>query len=482
VRTFFLLCFAATAWGQPKISVNAATSKQVNLSWTGIAGPAVIERRPTGGKYEMLTTVAEGATYKDTRIDAVTIYQYRASAATPGAKPSNEVTVGPPATGYTVALTTPKAFLEKEPGNFAHSTAMELDSNGDPAFLYSVIDPQFNGGKEAELWFLHWDRAQWKWKPPIKVAPYMNFRDGVSLARDPLSSTWATVTESDDGIALHISSDDGLTWTQKHKLSQTDITIMGRAVALFGGKVHWLHGVGSDGFFLLSGALADEASKWKTEKLPVPAPYYLGSTSDQVSIAVDSQGRPGMTYFVFGDNYNVIALYWRPGMAAPRKIRDSDNVQNDFHNAEITYSGAPKDQAKFVVELNRQHEGDVDPEMWIVRDTGTQMEILPKIPNDGGRHSLNGPMSLTFDSNGRGAALIGRNGGNGSEKCGTPKLSRGDVTGPWRTCSPNIQKDRQAEGLLYGLSLRHAVNNKLYGGFASSAPPLGPGVVLWREP
>jgi hypothetical protein len=482
VRIFSLVFCASTAWAQLQLSVEGATSSRVDLRVTGVAGSSFgIQRRIVGGRYEPFVQVSDApssSVVKDQRIDAMVIYQYRATA---GSIVSNEVTVGPPAAGYTIALPTPKIFVDNEITNFARSTAMELDSNGDPAFLYSVIDPNFTGGKEAELWFLHWDRAHWRWKAPVKVTNYMDYRNGTTLARDPMSSTWATVSESESKIELLISTDDGATWTPKHRLAETDITITGRAVALFGGNVFWLHGVGSDGFFLLSGALADDPKSWKREKLPMPEPYYLGSTSDQLSIAVDSQGRPGMTYFGMGPDYNVTALYWRPGMATARKIQDSDNVQNDFHSAEITYSGAPKDQAKFVVELNRQKSGDVDPEMWLVRDTGSQMEIQLKLPNDGGRHSLNAPVSVSFDANGQGAVLLGRNGGNGTEKCGVPKLSRGGPTGAWKTCSPDVRRDQDAS-LLYGLSLRHAVNNKLYGGFAASNAPLGPGIVLWREP
>lgn len=118
------LCLVAAA--QPKLTVTSATSKQTILSWTSAEpGPLVVERKRQGAaKFDVITTIRDAASsYTDATIDPMTIYQYRVRAEAPASKPSNEVTVGPPATGYSVALATPKVFIDKErPGNFAKST------------------------------------------------------------------------------------------------------------------------------------------------------------------------------------------------------------------------------------------------------------------------------------------------------------------------------------------------------------------------
>jgi hypothetical protein len=325
------LCLVATA--QPKLTATSATSKQTILSWTSAEpGPLVVERKPQGAaKFDVITTIRDAASaYADATIDPMTIYQYRVRAEAPASKPSNEVTVGPPATGYSVALATPKVFIDKErPGNFAKSIAMQLDSSGDPAFIYSLIDPRFQDNNDVELWFLHWDRARWQWKPPVKVAGYTVYRDGVSLAGNG-GSVWTTVTESEKGIELYLSTDDGMTWTRKHGLAKPDVTILGRAVALSADQVFWVYAVNSDGVYLLSSLTTDDPQKWKTEKLPFAEPVIFGAAAVDLSIAVDSQGRPGLTYFGYGPDYNVTALYWRPGESKSRRIQDSDGVQNEI--------------------------------------------------------------------------------------------------------------------------------------------------------
>lgn len=445
------------------------------MSWTGVTGPASLERRPAGGKYQPLATVKDGATYTDASIDAMTIYQYRVQG------PSNEVTAGPPPTGYSVAQATPQAFIEKSHASqFAKSTAMELDANGDPAFLYSVVDPRFADSSDAELWFLHWDRAHWRWKAPVKVADYKVFRDGVSLARDPAAaSTWATVAEFEDHLVLLVSTDDGATWTPRHQITRGEQAILGRAIALHGGRVFWTYRAYSQGVYLLSGLLSEEPSRWKAEKAPVPEPMEVGSAASWVTVAADSQGKPGVVYFGYGPDYNVTAFYWRPGDTQPRKIMDSDGVQNDFHTVALTYSGAPKDGPKFLVELNRRKNGSSDPQIWVVRNDGAPLEIT----GDGGHHSLNAPFGLVFDSAGRGAALITRTGGQGDDRCGYPKLARGAATGPWKTCSPDNARDHDSNNNASdGMTLRLAVNEKLYGGWSQSGAGPGQGVLLWREP
>jgi hypothetical protein len=123
--------------------------------------------------------------------------------------------------------------------------------------------------------------------------------------------------------------------------------------------------------------------------------------------------------------------------------------------------------------------------MWIVRETSpAQMAAPLLIPTDGGHHSLNGPVAVSFDAAGNGAALMGRSGGQGDDRCGAPKLARGPaaLTASWKTCSPDTPKENDPV-MNYGLGLHFAVNGKLYGGWSSPSGALyGKGIILWREP
>ena len=304
-----------------------------------------------------------------------------------------------------MALATPKTFVAKDAqANFGKATAMELDSNGDPAFVYTNVDPAFQGSNDTDAMFLHWDRAHWRWQQPVKIATFVPGRTGAVLARDPQGGTWATITEGESQLRLYVSTDDGATWSQKHELKDTEHGIAGRALALFGGRVYWGYTIDSMGTFLLSGELAGAPKSWKAELVPMPSTYTRGPAASSLSVAVDSQGKPGMTYFGYGPDYNVTALYWRPGMSTPVKIQDSDGVQNDFHTALVTYAGAPKDQAKFLVELNRTKGGSVDPQIWVGWDKGGSVALAPAIPTDGGHHTLNAPFDLSFDATGKGVA------------------------------------------------------------------------------
>jgi hypothetical protein len=92
------ICAAAFAQAPSGLTVKAATSKKVDLNWTGTAPGYTVQRAVLGGSFSNLATVTTGATYSDTSIDAYTTYQYQivANPASGASSPSNQVTVGPP--------------------------------------------------------------------------------------------------------------------------------------------------------------------------------------------------------------------------------------------------------------------------------------------------------------------------------------------------------------------------------------------------
>ncbi len=82
--------------------------------------------------------------------------------------PSNEITVGPPPTGFHGAATRPTSL--KEPGQFTPDLAMALDDNGDPAFVYTVMDPNNDqDASDSRVDFVSWSRATYRWNAPVTI-------------------------------------------------------------------------------------------------------------------------------------------------------------------------------------------------------------------------------------------------------------------------------------------------------------------------
>src|SRR5215468_10714265 len=86
------------------LAVKTATNKRVDLSWSGTAAGYTVQRRVLGGTFANVGTVSTGA-FSDTSIDAYTTYQYQvvANLNSGASSPSNQVTVGPPPSGFTTA-------------------------------------------------------------------------------------------------------------------------------------------------------------------------------------------------------------------------------------------------------------------------------------------------------------------------------------------------------------------------------------------
>ena len=220
-------CTAAVATaGQPAaapkpptaLTAASATASAVSLTWT--AGDAathfVVERKTAGTAWPAAGAAAASATpakptasaiatveapkADDTGLDAFTTYVYRVRAVGAGnalSAPSNEVTVGPPPTGFSQVLPTPAAFLDHDHNDFAAVIRMAFDGNGNPAFAYLVSDPNGDGEPiDTELDFVSWNRARYRWNAPVKLDTVGDVvRDGsrqpMSIARDASTNRWA---------------------------------------------------------------------------------------------------------------------------------------------------------------------------------------------------------------------------------------------------------------------------------------------------
>ncbi len=217
--------FVLTAYGQAPsgLTVKAATSKRVDLSWTGTSSGYTLLRRTLGGTFATLATVT-GNSYSDTTIDSYTTYQYQVEAnLTSGTSAaSNQVTVGPPPSGFTTAAPAPGPADSYIAGNFAYDMSVTLDGNGDPAMVFVFNDP--NGDtdpKDSRVEFRSWNRALYKWNDIVHVALNVGdiattFHATTSLAYDASTNVFAVATEVEGGTAaLYLSADGGVTWTKK---------------------------------------------------------------------------------------------------------------------------------------------------------------------------------------------------------------------------------------------------------------------------
>ena len=145
-----MLCAALPVQAQAPtgLTVKAATSKRVDLAWSGTAASYSVERRVLGGIYAGIGT-ASATTFSDTQVDPYTTYQYHviANAVAGASSPSNEVTVGPPPSGFSTAATAPGPADSYIAQNFAYDISLALDTNGDPALAWVFDDP--NGDSDG---------------------------------------------------------------------------------------------------------------------------------------------------------------------------------------------------------------------------------------------------------------------------------------------------------------------------------------------
>src|SRR5215813_8009329 len=109
-------------------------------------------------------------------------------------------------------------------------------------------------------------------------------------------------------------------------------------------------------------------------------------------------------------------MYWRPaGSAAPVRVTDSEGIQTDEVAVKLVYAGL---NPRILAALNRRDTGDTGRTIHSIRsDNGGATWSTPVLlPPDGDR-STDYPFDLAVDSQGRGAAVIGSNGGSSGGDC-----------------------------------------------------------------
>ena len=134
-----------------------ASSSRVVLSWNG-GGDFTVERKAASGDFAAISKGSGAPAYTDAAIDAFATYVYRIKA---DAGVSNEITVGPPPAGFSVASPLAGAVANyklDDEANFGVRMQLVLDRNGDPSMAYMVRAPL--GDYSASLAeFVSWNRA-----------------------------------------------------------------------------------------------------------------------------------------------------------------------------------------------------------------------------------------------------------------------------------------------------------------------------------
>ena len=484
-----LLSVSLPAWAQAPsaLTVKAATGKKVDLTWSGAAPSYTVQRRTLGGTYATVGTVTTAA-YSDTAIDAYTTYQYQALA-NGTATPSNQVTVGPPPSGFTVVAPAPGAPGSDTTKQYGWDLNMALDGNGDPAFAWIYYNPSGNSDpSDSQLLFRSWNRAQYTWNPIVKVAVVGDaasyFHNTVSLAYDSSTSTWAAASEINLGasIKLFFSTDGGVTWTTKSTFQFGQSSATGPSLAMASGNIHFAFLVDNQGPKYVTGKQSADPATWTTKTAPIAPGTDIAFGSLHLSLALDGNGTPAIAYWVpdTTDGYNRIALFWKPSTSAtPVKILDSQQRQSDEVAVKLVFAGLnPR-----VLVYTQRNDADFGVGVHFVRSDngGATWQPVVVIPPDG-NSSTDYPFDLAVDSQGHGAIGFGQNGGSGDTTCGQPKLARSDDLVKWTTCAAGPLDVTGNFSVFPGaIQLQFGGNDKLYYAWQeSNATPNG--VYLYREP
>jgi uncharacterized protein (TIGR03437 family) len=493
-----LLAPALYAQAPTGLTVKAATSKRVDLTWSGTAASYTIQRAPLGGGYSTIAT-ATNTSYSDTAIDAYTTYQYQVLN---GTAASGSVTVGPPPSGVTNAA--PAPVVGASPSlSYGYNLATTLDTNGDPVFLFVWRDPNATGDLTVNpLLFRSWNRAKYAWNPVVKITAVGDVVSGshavCTLAYDSSNGTVVAASEvqPSDGrmvVEVFVSTDGGATWTLKTTFSRSTDNVYGPSVSLANGNIYLAYV--TDGYTESNG----EGINYVTGQLSQsPTTWIVKQPGDNVgranfgatpSLALDSAGNPAVAFWVYdssGGN-NGVLFYWKPaGSSAPVKITDTQN-HGDGTAVKLVFSKLNPRVALWAI-LNDSQAGDRDGDgihFSHSEDGGLTWAAPTLVPPDG-NSTTDYPFDMAVDSTGNVAVGFGQNGnlGDTSHKCGNPKLSRSSNLTNFTTCSFGPLSVTQNFGVYpSGLQVAFGGNDKLYLlWMETSDTQANTGILMYREP
>jgi uncharacterized protein (TIGR03437 family) len=480
------------------LTVKAATSKRVDLTWSGVAASYTVQRAPLGGGYSTIAT-ATTSSYSDTTIDAYTTYQYQVLN---GTAASASVTVGPPPSGITNAA--PAPVVGATPSTtYGFNLAMTLDTNGDPAFLFVWSDPNATNDQTSNpLLFRSWSRAKYAWNPVVKIATVGDVVSGshaiCSVAYDSSNGTVAVASEVQptDGpavVELFVSNDAGATWSLKTTYSRSTDDVIGPSLALANGNIYLVYvtsgdtGVNGDGINYVSGQLSQSPTVWSAKQ--PPAAIGRANFEANPSLAVDSAGNPAVAFWIFdqsGGN-NGALYYWKPaGSASPVKIADTQN-NGDGTAVKLAFYKLNPRVALWAIRNDSQaaDRGGDGVHFAHSEDGGLAWASPVLVPPDG-NSTTDYPFDMALDSTGNTAVAFGQNGnvGDDSHLCGNPKLSRSSDLTKFTTCSfAALSVTQNFSVYPGGLQLAFGGNDRLYLLWLESGDTqANTGILMYREP
>jgi hypothetical protein len=496
------------------LTAASATRSAVTLTWTaGAPSPArfIVERKGLGAPWPQAVPAPAGAarppeapptpatiatataaTVTDNKVDAFATYVYRVRAIGSDdalSPPSNEVTVGPPPVGFTSVLAAPRAMQERDPSQFANQLRMVLDANGDPALVYSTVDLNNDGDpSDTELAFISWNRAKYRWNPPVHVdtvgeIPHSGSRIPFSVARDESTGRYGVLYQfQDHELRLSTSDDGGATWkmVSVKRTEPEEGTFATPSLVLAGGRIHLAYHLAQAGVRYRTGLTSDPPDTW-TEMTAPPLGAASEARSEGVVVALDAGGEPAVTYWLNpSDGYTLTLAFWRPGRA-PVKVLDTAGHQTDDPASHMVIGGA---QVAIGVYANRDDQFFNNHHLWFVRssDSGATWSAPVVVADDGG-NAMGAPVTVSLDRAAHVAMAAEMSGGNGDGvKCGLPKLMRSADGARWTTCAPDTKGAPPTADVTFP-TLAFAGNDKLYVAFKTRAtvPSLPAGIVLWRE-
>jgi len=495
IGLFVLSTAAATAWAQSPppptgLTVKSATSAQTQLTWSGTASSYTVQRALVGAAFVNIATVTT-TSYTDTTLDPYNQTVYQVIAGTTATAVSNQVMVGPPPSGLSLAAAAPASGVDVNI-TYGQNVSLAFDGNGDPAFAFIFGDPNNDGNApEGQLWFRSWNRAQVQWNPLVKVATPGNvtspYEAVVALAYDISASTFALASQDLAGnLDLYVSTNGGAAWTLKTTFTSAS-GIDGPALALASGNIYLAYQAGgSDGLQYVTGKLSAAASTWSTKAVPAIPNVGAALPGKSPALALDNSGNPAIAFWApdTTQSYNAILFFWRPaGSSAPVAVASTNNTQSDTVGVRMTFYQA---NPRIVFNaLTSDAEANNDSEVHFVRsdDGGKTWQKPVLIPPDG-NESTNYPLDVAIDSSGNGALAYESNeaAGDGSQKCDSPKLALSSDLTNWSVCqvAPDLGTFNGNPG---AIQIAFGGNNRRWVVWQSNGDSVSnSGVVMYREP
>lgn len=402
--------------------------------------------------------------------------------ATPAANATTAAKPGPVLTGFSSVLVAPQGADDRT-GLYAR---MVLDDQNNPIVAYEISDQNGDGDySDSVVQVVTWDTGKGQWTKPVDIAKVGDNGAGaeafqLSLARDASTGALALAYVGDGRKSLELahSTDGGATWTNEPvQLLGEEHDLLGPVVAMANGATHLAVADQPNGEFYLT--RTGDSGAFTATALP-PLPDTDSVRWSQVALALDSTGHPALAYWQNPASGASLQLaFWRPGEAAPHKVADTHDTQNDNPFVALAFAG-DRPLVAFQAVLGYDANNFATGTVWSVTSSdGVTWDPVVGVPDDGGQIG-DGPFPLAATPKGAALAETVSGGNLDGTKCGVPKVARTTDFKSWATCSPDADASLSLNPLhmdaVFGSDgrLSLVIQNRLGG-------QLPAGVLFWRE-